>query len=261
MIAPSATTATASAPAPTVTKPSLLPTPLTSRVVAGPTKGSEHHLVYLSDSSGWNVANAYASLAEEALGGRVRVTDGASGGLSIEAATFQLGLAPEVVADADIVIGYGSPEGVSPGLSAVGNPCVYGDRSAPLPPGAEDWSPYESALTEFYQQVWRLRQGKPTVVIAFDLYVPVISEYRAAGTEQMCREYFEGFSGAIRRAATANGFTFVSVYDALNGPLHDQDPRALGYIGDDGVHTTDKGAQRIARALAAAGFTWVTTTV
>ena len=39
------------------------------------------------------------------------------------------------------------------------------------------------------------------------------------------------------------------VFEAFNGPEHDQDPRDKGYIGGDGVHTTALGRQVIADCL------------
>ena len=65
---------------------------------------------------------------------------------------------------------------------------------------------------------------------------------------------WESFSGVTRAAARANGATFVSIYDAFNGPGHQQDSQARGYIGSDGEHTSLKGATVIADTFAVAGF-------
>jgi lysophospholipase L1-like esterase len=82
----------------------------------------------------------------------------------------------------------------------------------------------------------------------------VIARWRSAGIETACTQRWEGFSASVRQAAQARGITFVSVYDAVHGKGHDQDPVQLGYIGADGEHTSAKGAQLIADTLAASGF-------
>jgi hypothetical protein len=217
------------------------------------TLSAPHHLVFLSDSGGWTVAEKYAALAEKALGSPVQVTDWATGGLTAPGALDRVNSAPEVVAAADIVLAYGSPEGTSTALSAYGDPCVIGAPTDPVIPHP-DWAPYRAGLDKLYARIFELRRGKPTVIRAFDLYVPVIARWRSSGIETACTQRWEGFSGAVHQAAQARGITFVSVYDALNGTRHDQDPVQHGYIGADGQHTTPSGAQVIADALAASGF-------
>jgi lysophospholipase L1-like esterase len=44
------------------------------------------------------------------------------------------------------------------------------------------------------------------------------------------------------------------VYDAFNGPNHDQDPRDKGYIGSDGMHTNETGQDIIADLLRELGY-------
>ena len=59
----------------------------------------------------------------------------------------------------------------------------------------------------------------------------------------------------------AHGATWVSIYDVLNGPDHDWDPRELGYVGPTEQHPVmffgkpnEVGAPMIVDALVAAGF-------
>jgi hypothetical protein len=46
----------------------------------------------------------------------------------------------------------------------------------------------------------------------------------------------------------------ASMYDAFNGPDHDQDPVAKGYIGDDGEHCSDAGKAAQVDVLDALGY-------
>jgi lysophospholipase L1-like esterase len=55
-------------------------------------------------------------------------------------------------------------------------------------------------------------------------------------------------------SAEANGAVFVSFYDLVNEPGHDEDARAKGWIGEDGFHANETGAAAAATALAAVGF-------
>ncbi|RPI58044.1 MAG: hypothetical protein EHM56_02765 [Chloroflexi bacterium] len=44
------------------------------------------------------------------------------------------------------------------------------------------------------------------------------------------------------------------VFEAFNGPSHDEDPRDKGYIGRDGIHTGPLGRQLIADLLHELGY-------
>jgi len=48
------------------------------------------------------------------------------------------------------------------------------------------------------------------------------------------------------------------VYDAFNGPNHDEDPREKGYIGPDGEHTNEEGRKIIAKLFHELGYEPVT---
>jgi hypothetical protein len=221
--------------------------------------GEPVDLVYFSDSGGWGVAERYGRLASEALDREVRVHDHAIGGLSAVRVLdmVQNSLADEV-AEAEIVVVYGNPEGSEADFAQpdIGT-CVStstAERQPPVVATMADWQPYRDVLDGIYAEIWSLREGQPTIIRAVDLYSPVISDWRAAGIEAECTASWEVWSSVIGEAAEANGATFVSVYDLLNGENHDEDPRGKGLIGGDGEHTTDDGAALIADALAAAGF-------
>jgi hypothetical protein len=47
---------------------------------------------------------------------------------------------------------------------------------------------------------------------------------------------------------------FVSWLDLLNGPAHDVDPAAQGWLDDDAMHPNDAGRALLFDTLAAAGW-------
>lgn len=214
-------------------------------------------LLYISDSSGFQVADLYAKQAEKVLGRQVRVISWAEGNLTAQGALALVKSDPSVVANAEIIVVGGlGPDPGGPG-DAVGAVCVQPGAEKRQPPPiytVADWAAYRADLDALYAEIWKLRNGAPTVLRATDHWVPVISEWRLAGIEKACTAAWESFSGVKRAAAQANGAKFVSIYDVFNGPGHQQDPRKKGYIGPDGEHASVKGATVIAATLAAAGF-------
>lgn len=221
--------------------------------------GEPVDLVFISDSSGWQVAKMYAEHAQKALGRPVRVTDWAIGGLSLDQALAQVKADPSKIANAEIIvvgsIGPTSEKGPSADFD---EKCLYGtaepNQQPPKILTVADWAPYQADYGSLYAEIWKLRQGAPVILRALDRYNPVISDWQAGGIQKECTAGFEASNGAIKAAALANGATLASAEDALNGPGHQQDPRAMGYIADDGVHCLAKGAAQIAATLAATGF-------
>lgn len=249
---------TAMATVPTTTVASAITS--TNPAVELPAPGEPWDLLYLSSSYGWGVADPYGEHASEALGVPINVHDHSIGGLTaVEAlAHIQDDRYPplaDLVRDAEIIVVYGSPRhsGVKSDLET----CASNSVSERTPPGAyttDDWQPYRDVLDEIYTEIWRLREGAPTVLRAVDFINGRISSWRTAGIESECTAASESQSAAIRSAAEANGAIMVSLYDLFNGPDHQDDPREKGWIGTDGYHANDAGAAAIADALAAAGF-------
>lgn len=215
------------------------------------------HLLYISDSSGYQVASLYAKQAEKALRRQVRVTDWTTNDLTAQQALAMVKSHPGVVANAEIIVVAGLGPDLGGPRDAFGAVCMQPGAEKRQPPKiytVADWAAHRADLDALYAGIWKLRSGAPTVLRATDIWVPVISEWRLAGIEKACTAGWESFSGVERAAAQANGARFVSVYDVFNGPGHQQDPRKKGYIGPDGVHASLEGAAVIAATLAAAGF-------
>jgi hypothetical protein len=121
-------------------------------------------------------------------------------------------------------------------------------------PTPEDWQPYRDFLSSVWEAIWEVRDGRPVVPRGYDVYNPWFGQWIELGVEPECTAIWEGQARAAREAAEANGAVFVSFYDLFNGPEHDQDARAKGWIGEDGFHANEAGGTAAAEALAAVGF-------
>jgi hypothetical protein len=216
-------------------------------------------LVWFSDSGGWGVAEAWADVIEESQGVEVRVHDHSVGGLSAVTLLDMLGNESSPVRDevaaAEIVVVYGNPEG-SGATSDIGI-CVSTSTARRDPPqryDLADFAPYEEVLREIYDVIFELRDGRPTIIRAIDLYSPVIADWRAAGIDEECTAAWETWLQAIREAGAEYAVPTASMFDAFNGADHDEDPREKGYIGSDGQHTLPAGQAVQAQTLHALGY-------
>lgn len=236
--------------------------------------GEPVDLLYISDSGGWEVAERYVELAAEALDREVRFHDHRIGGMSMSTVPSMVrdSLADEV-AEAEIIVLYAQPRGLEYKLpqpniltcftaaDAVEDPDYSGEwtpgmewEDPPVVPTVEDWQPYRDVLDEVYDEIWKAREGRPVVLRAHDIYNGFIAPWREVGVEAECTANWEVEMEVIQEAAEANGAVFVSFFDVFNGPKHDEDPRAKGWMADDGMHANDKGGSIAAEALAAVGF-------
>lgn len=202
----------------------------------------------------------YAQRAGEALGVEVRVHDMTSGGLSAAAIRERLDLSyyADPFVGAEIVVVFGNPRdsGVElpqPDIEQCVSTASY-DRTPPARSHAEAWRPYREVLGSVFDRIWELREGKPTVFLAVDMYTPSLGPWAEAGILQECLREWTTFSEQVRAAAETHGVRMVSIFDALNGPEHDRDLVELGWVRSDGEHLNAEGAARVADALRAVGF-------
>jgi hypothetical protein len=232
--------------------------------------GESIDLIFISDSSGGFVSERYAELAGEALDHEVRLNRSVPA--DAEAIRTQFA---DAVAGAEIIVFYrnaGEFEADMPAptfergcidpVDALEDPDYQGPEWTPgttwevvaAVPTAGDWRPYRDWLSEIWAAIWDARAGQPVVLRGYDVYTPWFSQWVEVGVESECTAIWEGQARAAREAAEANGATFVSFYDLFNGPNHDEDARAKGWIGDDGFHANAAGGAAAAEALAAVGF-------
>ncbi len=238
--------------------------------------GEPVDLVFISDSSGNIVSERYAELASEALNREVRLNRSVPSDPEAIRTNFV-----DTVAGAEIIVFYhhsanfeqDMPEptfdqGCVEPLDVLENPDDLQDpdnsgpewtpgtkwEEVPAIPTAEDWQPYRDWLSEVWEAIWETRDGQPVVLRGYDVYNPWFGQWVELGIEPECTAFWEGLAQAAREAAEANGAMFVSFYDLFNGPDHDQDARAKGWIADDGMHANEAGGAAAAEALAAVGF-------
>jgi hypothetical protein len=151
--------------------------------------------------------------------------------------------------DAEVVVYFGNPLG-----SATGDwDCIprgnYVNDCSP-----ETFIGYRETLEAIVEEIFALREGEPTIIRATDFYVPILRQWREAGLEEACTQCLENMIEAIHQAAAAHNVPVAHVYDAFNGPNHDEDPRDKGYIASDGQHTSVLGQQVIAGLLRELGY-------
>ncbi|MBC7292135.1 MAG: SGNH/GDSL hydrolase family protein [Actinotalea sp.] len=228
------------------------PAPRTTTDAGATTDPDTIQLLYISDSSGWKVGEAYRELAERELGVPVELVDWRFGGFTMTAARDLVRSGRMAVADAEIVVVWANPlgSGVKEGVDR----CVGGPYEDPGVYTVADWEPFADVAAELLDDVWEARAGRPTVVRVTDLYTPVLTDWERHGIREACLTAFETMSDALREVAESHGATFVSALDVYNGPDHQRDPVAEGLIDVDGTHPSEAGAQAMAEALAAAGF-------
>lgn len=228
----------------------------------------EWDLVYISDSTGWGVSQKLAEHIERDTGKTVHRHDYSIGGLSAIRVLEALRTDPESlsdaklkplqadIAEAEMIVFFANPRGVPAkgGVQGGMEDCIAYGGDPPQDCTLQLYEPYIRNLEDIYEEMLALRDGEPTIIRAVDFYNPVISEHRERNTEIECTQCWETFSTAVRQAADAFNIPLISAYDALNGASHDEDPREKGYIGADGVHTSEEGTQVIADWIHEAGY-------
>lgn len=218
-------------------------------------------LVWFSDSSGFDLASLWAERMEQDLGVEVRVHDFSRPGEegSAVATLDRIETEPEVrdaLTGAEVIGLNANPAGAVPGDDDA-DVCVTTSRvprDPPAPSSIEDLEPYAELLRSIYEHIFELRAGQPTIVRAVDHYNPVIGAWRAAGIEPECTVGWEAMASTVRRVASEYGVPTASMYDAFNGPEHDEDPVEKGLIGPDGEHPSDKGKAVQVDVLDALGY-------
>ncbi|TFH33637.1 MAG: SGNH/GDSL hydrolase family protein [Anaerolineales bacterium] len=224
----------------------------------------EWDLVWISDSSGWDVAQVYAAMIEEDTGIKVNVHDNWIGGLPAASvyhallgeptASLTLERLADEIREAEVIVFYGNPED----SWEEGNPadwlCVNGiGMNYVNNCEMETFDSYIQILEGIYAKIFELRAGQPTIVRAFDAYNPLITRFKEQGSYEDCKACWANYNAAIHQAAASYNVPVAGVALAWNGPNWDQDPVALGYTKDD-IHPNQEGARVIAEALRVLGY-------
>lgn len=250
-VAPSAPTATSPAAATGPASPA--PNPVATGAAAEP-----FDLVWFSDSSA-AVADLMAQRIEQRLGVEVRVHDfwgpGHRGSAAFIADMTEVAAVEDALVDAEMIVLYANPGG-TPAFDATPELCFAPEAPVEKLPKAQtaaDYAPFAERLRFIYDRIFNLRVGRPTIIRAVDAYVP-LEMWRAAGVAEWCSVMWETWTSVARDVAAAYDVPMASMYDALNGLAHDQDPVDKGYIGDDGVHLGDAGQAAQVDVIDALGY-------
>lgn len=226
-----------------------------------PGSGEPWDLVWISDSYGAGVAEAWADRIEEAEGVEVRVHNYIIGDLTIERAHSMITSAPtirEELADAEIIVVFGNPSRTAPSdvwTCATPYRSGTGSREPPEYHTSADFAPYGDVFRDVYDVIFELRAGQPTVIRTYDAFAAPLADWREAGIEPECTASWEAQADAIHEAADEYGVLTASFYDAFNGTNHDEDAREKGYIAADGWHQSqDAGVTAQVEVLHALGY-------
>ncbi len=221
----------------------------------------EWDLVWISDSSGWGVAEVYAQMVEEDVGVQVNLFDNWIGALPAgevlrvlnggPTASYTLEQLAEQIKEAEIIVFYANAEQSIDENFPGDWHCIPGAK--PYVNSCPDFQIYVQDLQQIYQKIFELREGQPTIVRVYDAYNPLIAKFHEFGVYEDCKSCWLAYNDAIHRAASPFGIPVAKVLEAWNGPEFDQDPVALGYTSD-GIHPSEVGAERIAEAIRILGY-------
>jgi len=244
---------------PTATLPPPTATPL-------PFEGlKEWDLVIISASGLWNVTEPFARLIEQDRGVKVVEHDETQGSLMARdilkalqgdsGGSFKREKWSQLISDAEVlVLSLGAPDAsLSEEQSRKLNLCM-----ASPPPGqscctAESIAPWKADWDAIWKEIAALREGRPLIVRAVEMYNPWLARLPDGESENVARACYDIISTAFRQSAEAHGVPVVSAYDALNGPNHDQDIDAKGLLWD-GEHLNEAGVKLMVELLHGSGY-------
>jgi len=219
-------------------------------------------LVFISDSSGWGVANAYAQFIEEDTGIPVVVHDLAIGGLSAgrvlialrgESRHARLSELPELLREAEVVVLEANPmDSISEDHPGDWN-CVDFGWLYVNACGSETFDAYRADLETIYDAIFALRGNKPVIVRARDLY-NFPTRWEEEGVGEACATCWANFLQAIYEVAAEYNVPVARVFDTYNGPNHDEDPEAKGLTLRHDVHPSPEGVTAQAQILRELGY-------
>lgn len=279
---------------PTATNPPT-PVPATATPVPTATPAQEAwDLLVISDSSNWGVGEYYAKLIEQDMQVKVNLHDCWVGNLAMGTVLTNLkgnkwtnsffGFDsckkpwPELVKEAEVMVLFGNALYSRPSNGAWDGPVnpdscfeeVFIGKSDE--PGAlatykeqllqscapETYNTYRADLSATLDEIEKIREGKPLILRMTDIYIPVHSSLKSENMDDVCTTCVENFSQAIHQVAEQHEVVVVSTMDGLNGKDHQLDPREKDYIGFDGIHLSDAGAEFVAKLLQQSGYAYST---
>ncbi len=111
---------------------------------------------------------------------------------------------------------------------------------------------YKADLGALYDEIAKVRGGRPIIMRATDFYVPFYADWQKGEVKDVCGFCVDNLAAAARQVAAEHRVPVASSMDALNGLKRNVDPRARDWT--DGPRLTEAGAQRVAVALQQTGY-------
>jgi lysophospholipase L1-like esterase len=247
----------------------LQPTPTATSTTKALEEIKEWDYVVFGDSTAWGFPRYYASYMEKDLGVKVTIYNKTIDTQSVDSLLRVLRKDEslrKLVSEAEVITLFGNPdlsqgdtpESLEKYIEWEEQPSWYKDcKKLYRPPGdcsPETFESYIENIKGVIEEILSLRNGMPTIIRVMDYYMPLYSEWKNHGIEKECTCCWENFNNAVHQAAAAYNVPVARVYDAFNGPNHDEDPREKGYIMDDGKHTKEAGQKVIADLMRELGY-------
>jgi hypothetical protein len=216
----------------------------------------EWDLVIFGSSQAWGIGELYAAYIEEDLGVKVTVHDeiaGSQTAYGLLKNLRELERLRELVSEAEVVTFQGSHTASISETNPFDYDCAFAWEFYVVNCSIETFDKYIADLEAIIEEILSLRDGSPTIIRAMDYYCPIYSEFKEQGIYEECSQCWENSNIAIHQAAAAYNVPVARVYDAFNGPNHDEDPHDKGYLLIDG-HTNEQGQKVIARLFHELGY-------
>lgn len=223
-------------------------------------------LIVIGDSSMWELGKAFEVQIEEDVGVQVELQDlsntGSAGEIlealkTRESYNLKLRRLPDVLEEAEVVVMvmFANPEDSIVNEHPLEiDRCFSSNANAQLSCNPVAFGQWIADLEAIWGEVLKLRNGKPAILRATDLYNPLVSPWIENDIFAECTECWENISEATRLAAETYNIPFLSRLDAYNGPDRTNDPREEGYIRSDGEHPSELMGQYTAELLSQMGY-------
>jgi hypothetical protein len=215
--------------------------------------GEEWHYIALGDSTSISFPSDYARHIEADLGVKIQVRNRWIGGLDsnylLRKMREDMNLRAEI-SEAELLTFYANP------TTHIGWRIVTGNSNDKYDCSDQALADYKTDFNAIVAEIFALRKGKPTMIRTYFSYSPINKQWKEWGQYDEYKRCFEALDRAVEDVARAHKIGFARVYDALNGPNHDQDPNDLGYLSD-GEHTNDLGSKVMAEAFWKLGYEFI----